>query len=278
MKKTNIIFLFVIWAFNSFAIEIPLLTGRVNDYANLLSTATVNTLEQKLTQLEQRDSTQVVILTIPSLKGVPIENFAIAVFNGWGIGRAKIDNGVLLIIALEDRSIRIEVGRGLEGRLTDVTSARIIRDDIKPLLAQGDFNSGITQGINSIIKVIQGEYTQTNFPNKTNDGSWLVVVITLFFVSSKLFPFRASQKSRLIYATIGSATGMFMVYYWGKQNTLMDLSLTSGISFAVCYILTYIGRFIPLGGGRGNSGDSGGGSSFSGGGGRSGGGGASGKF
>jgi uncharacterized protein len=114
------------------ALDVPQLTGRVNDYANMISPSARAAITQKLEQLEASDSTQVVVLTVPSLEGEDLEGFSIRVAEAWKIGTKEHDNGAILLVARDDRAVRIEVGYGLEGRLTDLISGRIIRQIIYP--------------------------------------------------------------------------------------------------------------------------------------------------
>ncbi|MGD9236336.1 MAG: TPM domain-containing protein [Desulfobacterales bacterium] len=140
------------------ALEVPPLTGRVNDTAGMLSAATRQQLEDVLVGLEQTDSTQIVVLTIPSLGGEVLEEFSIKVVEQWKIGRKGLDNGAMLLIAKKDRKIRIEVGYGLEGTLTDLMAGRIIRNVIVPQFKAGNFDQGVIDGVQAMIKVVRGEY------------------------------------------------------------------------------------------------------------------------
>ncbi len=140
------------------ALEVPRLQGRVNDYANLLSPQTEQALDNALAQLEQQDSTQVVVLTIPSLKGAALEEYSLAVAEAWKIGQKKQDNGAIFLVAKDDRKMRIEVGYGLEGRLTDLLTGRILDQEVRPLFRAGKFEAGIVAGTASIIKAVKGEY------------------------------------------------------------------------------------------------------------------------
>lgn len=140
------------------ALEPPPLTGRVNDYARMLSTATAQSLDRTLAGFEQQTSNQVVVLTVPTLEGDTIEDFAIRVGEAWKIGRKEKNNGVLLILAKKERKIRIEVGTGLQGALPDITAGQIIRNVIAPPLRKGDFDAGISAGITAIIEATKGEF------------------------------------------------------------------------------------------------------------------------
>lgn len=140
------------------ALEVPSLSAHVNDYAGMLSQQTAGDLERFLTEFERSDSTQVVVLTIPGLEGENLEEFSIKVAEAWKVGWKGIDNGVILLVARDDRAVRIEVGRGLEGRLTDLMSGRIIRNDIIPRFQAGDFDGGIRGGVQAVVQVVRGEY------------------------------------------------------------------------------------------------------------------------
>jgi uncharacterized protein len=141
------------------ALDVPPLRGRVNDLANLIHPSTEQQLEAVLTRLEQTDSTQVVVLTISSLEGDSLEDFSIRVVDHWKIGQKDIDNGVLLLVSKNDRKIRIEVGYGLEGKLTDLMSGRIIRNVMVPQFKMGRFDQGIINGVTAIVGVVRGEFT-----------------------------------------------------------------------------------------------------------------------
>lgn len=171
----------------SLALDVPTLQGRVNDYAHMLSAHTARQLEAELAGLEQSDSTQIVVLTVDSLQGDAIEDFSIRVAEAWGIGQEGKDNGALLIIAKKDRKIRIEVGYGLEGKLTDLMSGRIIRNVIGPEFKLGRFDQGIINGVAAMVGVVRGEYTaskDTRSSHRRHNGAspGLIGLITLFFL------------------------------------------------------------------------------------------------
>lgn len=141
-----------------FAQGVPSLTGRVNDHAGILSAAAKARIEAKLAALETSDSTQLVVLTVPTLAGDSIEDFSMRVVESWKLGQKKLDNGALLVIAQEDRKLRIEVGYGLEGKLTDLTAGRIIRQVIVPHFKRGDFEAGVEAGVDAMIAATKGEF------------------------------------------------------------------------------------------------------------------------
>ena len=133
------------------AANFPPLTGRVVDQANILSPVTKADLERKLADLEQKSRIQLVVATVPSLDGEEIEPYANGLFRAWKLGEAKDNNGALLLIAPKERRVRIEVGYGLEGTLTDAVSSIIISNAIAPRFKAGDFNGGVTRGVDDII-------------------------------------------------------------------------------------------------------------------------------
>ena len=138
-------------------VAVPQLTGRVVDQTGTLSSSDIAGLTQKLKDLETRKGSQVAVLIVPTTQPETIEQFSIRVAETWKIGRKKVDDGALLVIAKTDRKLRIEVGYGLEGSLTDVTARRIIDEVITPKFRQGDFAGGIDAGVDRIIGVINGE-------------------------------------------------------------------------------------------------------------------------
>ena len=147
-------------------------------------------LEEELKSFEQSDSTQLVILTISSLEGEALEDYSIKVVEAWRLGQAQKDNGVLFLVSKNDRKIRIEVGRGLEGRLTDLMAGRIIDLVIKPRFKRGDFDGGFTAGIASLIDATRGEFKSEEKDSRKEtqhfQSSWLFfsIVFLLFFLFS----------------------------------------------------------------------------------------------
>jgi uncharacterized protein len=141
-----------------YALEVPALKGRVNDYGGILSDMAERQIEAALAELEQTDATQIAVLTIASLEGDSLEDFSMRVAETWKIGQADNDNGAILVVSKQDRKIRIEVGYGLEGKLTDLMSGRIIRNVIVPHFKSGDFDAGIAQGVAAMIGTVKGLY------------------------------------------------------------------------------------------------------------------------
>lgn len=170
---------------------VPSLTGRVVDGAGLLSAGTASRLERDLAALEKSDSTQMAVLTIPSLQGDNLEDYSIKVVEAWKLGQAHKDNGVLLLIARDERKVRIEVGRGLEGRLTDLVSGRIIRHEIVPRFKHGDFDGGIAAGVDALIGVVRGEYkSDVRGPDKRGRSGIrlgpIIVLVAVFLLLARM--------------------------------------------------------------------------------------------
>lgn len=138
-------------------VTIPPLKQRVTDLTSTLDVSQIQTLETKLAAFEKAKGSQIAVLVLPTTQPEVIEQFAIRVVEAWKLGRKGIDDGVLLLVAKDDRKIRIEVGYGLEGALNDATAKRIVAEVISPAFKQGDFYGGIDAGVTAIIKVIDGE-------------------------------------------------------------------------------------------------------------------------
>jgi uncharacterized protein len=139
------------------AVVLPTLSGRIVDDANILDPATRAALDQKLADLEAKTTDQLVVVTLKSLQGTSIEDFGVQLGRGWRIGQRDKNNGVLLIVAPSERKVRIEVGYGLEGTLTDAVSKLIIENAIIPRLRANDIPGGVTRGVDDIISVLTGD-------------------------------------------------------------------------------------------------------------------------
>jgi uncharacterized protein len=138
------------------ALEVPYMAGRVNDLAELIDAEREARIEAKLAELEQRTGAQVAILTVESLEGEPLEDYSLRVAQTWGLGREAADDGVLLLIAEQDRKMRLEVGYGLEGTLTDALSGRILDNVLRPRFRAGQFGEGIEEAAGAVEAVVSG--------------------------------------------------------------------------------------------------------------------------
>ncbi len=265
----------------------PKLTGRVVDEAGILSQATKEQLASTLSAFENNTSNQVVVVILKSLQGYDIADFGYQLGRAWGIGQKKKDNGVLLIIAPKERKVRIEVGYGLEGKLTDATSSIIIQDKILPYFKKADFNKGILEGTAAILDTIKGTYKPEKKLQKKENFTPLIFFAFIFVfaflqnifsqkykkIMSKVIPssfigFFGYMLSSYIIAGLVIFVASFFVFLYFKAFENITSNLTSANSY---------------GGGFGSGGGFGGGGSFgsggfSGGGGGFGGGGSSGSW
>jgi uncharacterized protein len=153
------------------AIDVPYLTGRVTDNAEILNAETRKALTQQLAAHERTTTNQVAVLTVPTIGDTSIEEYAVEVFNAWKLGRKDKDNGVLVVIAPNERRLRIEVGYGLEGTLTDAQASRIIRDLMTPRFKEGNFNQGIADGVRAVIATLEGDTTALLPPESVSQES-----------------------------------------------------------------------------------------------------------
>jgi uncharacterized protein len=175
-------------ALPALALTFPPLTGRVVDQAGIIPSATEASLDAKLASLEAATTDQFVVVTLNSLEGTDIADYGYQLGRHWGIGQKDKNNGVLLIVAPNERSVRIEVGYGLEGDLTDAVSRLIIENAILPKFRSGDMAAGIEAGADDVIKVLTGDAAtfkeraaQRDAP-RVDDGAWFPVVFFLFIV------------------------------------------------------------------------------------------------
>lgn len=166
-------------------VAIPELWGmRVHDEAKVLSPETAHQLERELKIFEDSTSNQIALLIIPSLEGESLEDFSLRLAEAWKLGTKERDNGVILLIAINDRKVRIEVGYGLEGPLPDVICNRIIRNEIAPGFRRQDYDGGVTAGVHAIMDAIKGEYKGTGSPVRTKGrkGGSLLTLLIIFIV------------------------------------------------------------------------------------------------
>src|SRR5215510_13538106 len=173
-----------------FALNFPALTGRVVDQANIIQPATRTAIEQKLADLETRSGIQIAVATVNSLEGQDIEPYANELFRTWKLGEKTKNNGVLLLVAPNERRVRIEVGYGLEKTLTDALSKVIIANAITPRFKAGDFSVGISRGVDDIITVLTTEASEwgqrpslrLDKNEEVDPGSWLLLFAFLVFI------------------------------------------------------------------------------------------------
>jgi uncharacterized protein len=284
----------------AYGLDVPRLQSYVNDYAGMISPSAKSKIEEGLKAFEQSDSTQVVILTIPSLEGENIEEFSIKVAEAWKIGQQQKDNGVLLIVSKQERKIRIEVGRGLEGRLTDLMAGRIIDQVIKPRFKQGDFDGGFITGTSALIAATRGEFKAEQRPiqRRQKDFPPLLGFLPFFGISVLVL----GSLSRVLGGIAGAIGLPSLVYLSLVPIGIFNIILLALVGFGGGFFLPglfsaggrkdrsrghhrggffyspWMGGHSIGGGGFGGGGGFEGGGGFSGGGGSFGGGGASGDW
>jgi uncharacterized protein len=202
------------------ALTFPPLTGRIVDQADILSPAAKAALEPKLADLEERSGIQLVVATVSSLEGQEIEPYANELFRTWRLGEAERNNGVLLLVAPNERRVRIEVGYGLEGTLTDARSKIIITNAIAPRFKAGDFSGGVTRGVDDIVIVLTTDASEwearpeLRLDREPESGppDWLLIAafvgfITLFIVSRGFRRFVNNVLLALLVSSSGSRSG-----------------------------------------------------------------------
>lgn len=268
---------------------IPSLRARVTDLTNTLSAAEAQALEAKLAAWEQQTGNQLAVLLVPSTKPEPIEAYSIRVADAWKIGRKGQDNGALLVVAKDDKKMRIEVGYGFEGVLTDATSRRIIAETISPFFRQGQFAQGINAGVDQIIAVVnKGEPLAAKPAPKPQSRSTGFPFEMLLIIGFVVVPILGGILRRIFGRPLGSVVGAGIVGAgaWIVAGSLLIAGI-AGLVALLILLLTGAGGglarggggvWIPSGGGGWGGGGGGGGGGFSGGGGGFGGGGASGGW
>ncbi|MCQ2598360.1 MAG: TPM domain-containing protein [Treponema sp.] len=173
MNKKIVVFVAVVWGLvvSASALSVPALNGRVNDNAKLMSANERQEAEEYLAAVEKQSGVQVAVLTVKSLQGDSLEDYANDVFEKWGLGQKGEDNGVLLLVAYNERGVRLEVGYGLEGTLTDLKSGIIIRNIIIPEFKEGDYGAGILAGVKAVGGVVCGDVETENQLKESSAGN-----------------------------------------------------------------------------------------------------------
>ncbi len=271
--------------------------GYVTDFAGIISEPVEKELEAKLSALEKSDSTQIAVVTVSSLEEDVIENYAVELFSEWGIGKKDIDNGVLLLVAPHERKVRIEVGYGLEGALTDLESHQIINTIMLPAFKNGEYDRGIQEGVFGIVESVHGEYVAPATPKKRSFSlesiGWVIWLVLFGIFELFASMIRAVSKSHAIWpgglvgGVFAGIAGLIIV----GLGAIFGVFVIGGVLFGlfIDYVLSRhpkvnqwgsrfgrdsTGRSWFIGGGRGGRGGGFGGF----GGGMSGGGGASGSW
>ena len=266
--RASFLALLLCWAFAAAAdVAVPPLVGRVVDQTGTLSSGDVASLQQTLKDFEARKGSQIAVLIVPTTAPETIEQYSLRVAEAWKIGRKKIDDGALVVVAKDDRKLRIEVGYGLEGALTDVTSKRIIDEIITPRFRSGDFAGGISSGVDRIIRVIDGEKLPAVEPRQQPGSDWFshidplnpFMLFAVFVVGSIL---RATLGRLIGAVATGGVVGLLA---WLIVGSLAASIIAAFIAFVVTMFAETPTSSSGHGGGRGWSGGYGGGGSYSGG-------------
>ncbi|WP_227814866.1 TPM domain-containing protein [Nitrogeniibacter aestuarii] len=263
---------------------VPALKARVTDLTGVLDAGARSMIELKLKNFEADTGSQIAVLLVPSTKPEAIEQFGIRVVDQWKLGRQGVDDGVLLLVALQDRKLRIEVGRGLEGAITDAQANRIIDDTISPFFRQGRFADGINAGVDALIGLARGEPLPP--PKRgargSNDADFGQLLTMTMILAMFLGPILRSMFGRMGGSGVAALAGGG---YWFMATTALGMAGVGAVVAALA-VLMLGGRggggpWITgsgHGGGFGGSGGWSGGGGFSGGGGGFSGGGASGGW
>lgn len=280
LRNSFSVFLLFLVTLNAVAYQqVPTLTARVTDLTGTLSEQQKNTLENELEAYENEKGSQIVVLMVPTTDPYAIENYSMKVAENWKIGRDGVDDGVIMVVAKEDRKIRIEVGYGLEGALPDAYAKRIIENIIIPNFRQGNFYNGIEDGLGAIIGLIEGEELPaiTQEPTGTaafkNQSLFIIIIMMTLVILSVLKALIKKSKYKWL---AGGVAGVLVGLIFGS---LIFGGIGIMISLLILFSTTTTGsggRY--YGGGFSGGGSSFGGGGFSGGGGSFGGGGASGGW
>jgi uncharacterized protein len=262
--RASFLALLLCWALAAFAdVAVPPLVGLVVDQTGTLSSDEMASLNQTLRNFEARKGSQVAVLIVPTTAPETIEQYSLRVAEAWKIGRKKIDDGAILVVAKDDRKLRIEVGYGLEGALTDVTSKRIIDEIITPSFRSGDFTGGISAGVDRIIRVVDGESLPAPAPRQQQSSDFLSHVdlfnpFTLFAVFVGGAILRATLGRLIGSVATGGIVGALA---WLIAGSLAASIIAAMIAFVVTmFAETPTSSSSGRGGGRGWSGGYGGGS------------------
>ena len=207
--------------------------GFVSDYANILSVEQKNSLENKIFQFEKQSTNEISVVTIDSLDGDSIENVAQEIFTRWGIGKEDKDNGVLLLVAVEDRKTRIHTGYGVEGDLTDIGTSYIQSEVIVPAFRDGDYFSGINGAVDKMIESLGGteivpdDYSEGK--SKNNSGVWEMAFFFIFMILQISISVLARSKSWWAGGILGAVISAIVIFWTG----LVVVSLLSGFIFII---------------------------------------------
>ncbi len=257
-------------------VAVPPPQARVTDLTGTLTGAQASELEERLRQLEAQKGSQIALLIVPTTQPETVEQYAMRVAEAWKLGRKGVDDGILLLVAKEDRGARIEVGYGLEGAVSDIHAKRIIEEEIVPRFRQGDFFGGLNAAVGRLIGLVNGEPLPE--PSSTSGGSSLGGAIDEYLPMAMLFAFAGGGLLRAVFGRFFGSTlagGLGFVAAWWLLD-VVGIAVVFGVFVFLVTLLA--GSGVLRGGGSSGGGWSSGGGGFGGGGGGFGGGGASGRW
>jgi uncharacterized protein len=263
-------------------VAVPPLKAAVTDLTGTLTAQQSADLDARLKAWAQQKGSQVAVLIVPTTKPETIEQFSIRVAEAWKIGRKGSDDGVIVVVAKEDRSVRVEVGYGLEGAIPDAIARRIVEEIIVPRFRGGDFYGGLSEGVTSIIKLVEGEKLPAPASplNRPGSGIDLQMVMGLLVMLVVINGMLGKIFGRILGSALGSGGAGVLV--WLLLGSMAGGILVAVIGFIMSAVMGGSRGYLPIGmghGGRGGWGGGGfGGGGFGGGGGGFGGGGASGRW
>jgi uncharacterized protein len=237
--RSNVLFILVLLTGPVVGLSqsIPPLTGRVVDQANILLPETERMLGEVLRQHEEETSNQIAVLTIPSLDGESIESYSLRVANGWELGQTGSDNGVLVTVAVEDRRMRIEVGYGLEGQLTDALAGQIIRDEMRPRFRDGDFDAGVSAGVRSILGALDGTYVLQETSSSDRPG-WILRFF--FFGVWTLMPVLAVPTLLMEASKVRWVVLPILTIFPSIGGGFMTFSVVGGLIFGLAFVVLFV--------------------------------------
>ena len=237
-------------AFAQALAPVPSLTAPVTDLTGTLTPDQASALEAKLRAFEQAKGSQVAVLIVPTTQPEEIEQYSIRVVEQWKLGRGKVDDGVLVLVALNDRKVRLEVGYGLEGALPDATANRIIQQDILPSFKRGDYYGGINTGVDRVMRVIEGEpLPEPEFSPPAAGIPGLFNLLPFLFI----FAIVGGSIFRRMFGRVGGAlaTGGLVGFLTWMLISILGISVVAGVVAFVFALMGGMGGGGPRGGSNG---------------------------
>jgi uncharacterized protein len=245
MRKKILPFLIFNFAFliAASAQVFPRPTGRVNDFADVIDSLTESHIDQQLDQLEQKTSSEIAVVTVKSLDGISVEEYANKLFKQWGVGQAKQDNGVLVLVAPNDRAMRIEVGYGLEGVLPDGLAGEVIRDQFTPKFKSNDYSGGIKDGVDRLAQIVEkhqvltpeqlAKFNASNNQGITLDFYWVTIPFFALFIAIGFGMLGVGIRTKTMFPVLFGS-------FFGGMPLLMSILFLGYLSFATEFPLAIV--------------------------------------